>query len=112
MDWNKEQAGAAHAGAVLRVDLLGLGLHAHDGHLVSLAPVLFLDGLELRLHDAHKPGGLLLVDRHRPHEQVDDDGEKDDAESDVGDPEVAREAEQRIHDEAQYIGDLPYNRHC
>ena len=107
----KEYAAAGHAGAVFRIDRLCLVLHAHHGNVVSLSSVFFLNRLELRLHDAHQPGRLLLLDRQRPHQKVNDQSEEDDAEADVGDAEIRRYAEQTVHDQPEDNCDMSDDRH-
>ena len=107
----KEYTAAGHAGAVFRIDRLRLVLHAHHGNIVSLSSVFFLNRLELRLHDAHQSGRLLLLDRQRPHQKVNDQSEEDDAEADVGDAEIRRYAEQTVHDQPEDNCDMSDDRH-
>ena len=64
-------ASACHAGAVLVIYRLCLGLHPSHALLVVLIPVLCLYSRQLRLHHRGYLLSFLLLDGHRQHDDID-----------------------------------------
>ena len=65
---HKLETSSSHGRAVFFINSLRLHVHLHHGVIVFLTLVLCLDRLQLRLHDSHQLGCLLLLDRQWEHQ--------------------------------------------
>ena len=79
--------GAGRIDAVLRVNHLCLVVHLLHRDLIGLSLVLLLDCVQLRLHQRRHSGKLLLTVGERKHRHENHEGEQNDSQTDVADPD-------------------------